>query len=213
MPATSKYKVIIADDHTLFRQGLKLILEDLENIEVVADVADGQQLIDVTRVINPDLIIMDINMPNINGIEASRILLQENHELKILVVSMYGDEQYYNRVIENGVKGFLLKNADNSELRTAIRLILSGKTYFSQELLLRLIKNRQHDSLISLTLREKEIMQLICEGLSSSEIAEKLFLSERTVENHRANLLDKTGCRNTLSLVIFAFRNNLVDLP
>ena len=209
---SKKNKVIIADDHTLFRQGLKLILEDLDNIEVIADVASGKELIEITAKTKPDLIIMDINMPNINGIEASRILLQEDPELKILVVSMYGDEHYYTRVIENGVKGFILKDADNSELRTAVKMILKGKTYFSQDLLVNLIRNRQNNSQIILTQREKEILALICEGLSSSEIAAKLFLSERTVENHRANLLDKTGCRNSLSLVIFALRNNLIDL-
>jgi DNA-binding NarL/FixJ family response regulator len=208
----SKKKVIIADDHTLFRQGLKLILEDIENIEVVADVANGKELIEFTGAIDPDLIIMDINMPLINGIEASRILLKEKPDLKILVVSMYGDEQYYNSVIENGVKGFVLKDADNEELRTAIKQILDGKTYFSQELLLKLIRNRQSSSRIDLTPREREILKLICQGFNTAEIAVKLFLSERTVENHRASILSKTGCRNSLSLVIYAYRNNLVEL-
>ena len=208
----NNHKVSVADDHTLFRQGLKLILEDMENIDVVADVANGKELIEVAGVIKPDLIIMDINMPVVNGIEASRVLLQENPELKVLVISMYGDEQYYNSVIENGVKGFILKDADNSELRTAVKMILNGKTYFSQELLLKLIRNRQTNEQIALTTREKEILTLICKGLSSSEIAAKLFLSERTIENHRASLLDKTGCRNSLSLVIYALRNNLADL-
>lgn len=210
--APKKQTVIIADDHTLFRQGLKLIMEDIENIEVIADVADGKELIEVVPVLKPDLIIMDINMPHVNGIEASRILLQENPELKILVISMYGDEQYYNSVIENGVKGFILKDADNSELRLAVNTILKGKTYFSQELLLKLIRNHQTGAQIAITNREKEILALLFQGLSSSEIAEKLFLSERTVENHRANLLDKTGCRNSLSLIIYALKNNLLPL-
>ncbi len=210
--ANRKQSVIIADDHTLFRQGLKLILEDIENIEVVADVADGKELIEVATLMKPDLIIMDINMPHVNGIEASRILLQDNPDFRILVISMYGDEQYYSSVIENGVKGFILKDADNSELRLAVKTILNGKTYFSQELLLKLIKNRQTNAQIAITKREKEILALICQGLNSAEIAEKLFLSERTVENHRANLLDKTGCRNSLSLVIYALRNNLVQM-
>ncbi len=207
-----KNKVIIADDHTLFRHGLKLILEDMENIEVVADVANGKELIEITKELRPDLIIMDINMPQINGIEAGRILLQEFPDLKILVVSMYGDEQYYNSVIEYGVKGFILKDAENTELRAAVNAILNGKTYFSQELLLKLIRNRKNSEQIVLTPRERQILELICQGLNSQEIANKLFLSERTVENHRANLLDKTGCRNSLSLVLYAFRNNLVDI-
>ena len=207
-----KFKVIIADDHTLFRQGLKLILEDISNIEVIADVANGKELIETARELQPDLIIMDINMPLINGIESSRILLHEYPDLKILVVSMYGDEQYYNSVIENGVKGFILKDAENTELRAAVSAILNGKTYFSQELLLKLIKNRKNSDQISITQRERQILEMICQGFNSSEIATKLFLSERTVENHRANLLDKTGCRNSLSLVLYAFRNNLVDM-
>jgi DNA-binding NarL/FixJ family response regulator len=213
MPTThQKNKVIIADDHPLFRQGLKLILEDIENIEVIADVSNGQELLDVARVLNPDLVIMDINMPMVGGIEASRILLQEYPDMKILVVSMYGEEQYYNSVIENGVKGFILKDAENSELRAAVNLILNGRTYFSQELLLKLIRSRKNNELIILSHREKEILELICEGFSSAEIAEKLFLSERTIDNHRANMLSKTGCRNTLSLVLYAFRNNLANV-
>jgi DNA-binding NarL/FixJ family response regulator len=207
-----KQTVIIADDHTLFRHGLKLILEDIENIEVIADVANGKELIEVTQALKPDLIIMDINMPQVNGIEASRILLQEHPDLKILVVSMYSDEQYYNSVIENGVKGFILKDADNSELRLAVNTILNGKTYFSQELLLKLIRNHQTNAQISISSREREILSLLYQGLNSAEIAEKLFLSERTVENHRANLLDKTGCRNSLSLIIYALKNNLLPL-
>lgn len=207
-----KYKIIIADDHTLFRQGLKLILEDINDIDVIADVANGKQLMDITRELKPDLIIMDINMPLVNGIEASRNLLQEFPDLRILVVSMYGDEQYYNSVIENGVKGFILKDAENTELRTAVNAILNGKTYFSQELLLKLIRGRKNSNQIQLTQRERQILELICQGLNSTEIGAKLFLSERTVDNHRANLLDKTGCRNSLSLVLYAFRNNLVDI-
>jgi len=213
MPLTNrKYKVIIADDHALFRQGLKFILEELENIEVIGDVANGRELIEITRELVPDLVIMDINMPQVNGIEASRIMLQEFPELKILVISMYGDEQYYNSVIENGVKGFILKDAENFELKVAIGSILNGKTYFSQELLLKMIRNRQSNEQITLSQREREILELLCQGYSSMEIAGKLFLSERTVENHRASLLDKTGCRNSLSMVLFAIRNNLVNI-
>jgi DNA-binding NarL/FixJ family response regulator len=207
-----KYRVIIADDHSLFRQGLKLILMDLNDIEVIADVPNGKELVEIAGILKPDLVIMDINMPFLNGIEASKILARDHPEIKILVVSMYGDEQYYNSVIENGVKGFILKDADNSELKTAVRDILNGKTYFSQELLLRLIRSKQTPANINLTSREQEILELICQGLGTAEISAKLFLSDRTIENHKANLFAKTGCKNSLSLVIFAFKNNLVTL-
>jgi DNA-binding NarL/FixJ family response regulator len=207
-----KYRVIIADDHSLFRQGLKLILMELDDIEVIADVPNGKELLEITGILEPDLIIMDINMPLLNGIEASRILAKDHPEIKILVVSMYGDEQYYNSVIENGVKGFILKDADNSELKTAVRDILNGKTYFSQELLLRLIRSKQTPANINLTSREQEILELICQGLGTAEISAKLFLSDRTIENHKASLFAKTGCKNSLSLVLFAIKNNLVTL-
>lgn len=213
MPAShKKYKVIIADDHTLFRQGLRLILEDIEGLEVVADVANGRELIDITDQFLPDLVIMDINMPQVNGIEASRVLLQKYPDLKILVISMYSDEQYYNSVIENGVKGFILKDAENTELRAAVNTILNGKTYFSQELLIKLIRSKQHPVNVAISPREQEVLELICQGFSTQEVATRLFLSERTVENHRASLLDKTGCRNSLSLVLYAIRNKLVSL-
>jgi DNA-binding NarL/FixJ family response regulator len=207
-----KYRVIIADDHSLFRQGLKLILMELDDIEVIADVPNGKELVEIVGILEPDLIIMDINMPLLNGIEASKILAKDHPEIKILVVSMYGDEQYYNSVIENGVKGFILKDADNSELKSAVRDILNGKTYFSQELLLRLIRSKQTPANINLTSREQEILELICQGLGTAEISARLFLSDRTIENHKANLFAKTGCKNSLSLVIFAIKNHLVML-
>jgi DNA-binding NarL/FixJ family response regulator len=207
-----KYRVIIADDHSLFRQGLKLILMDLNDIEVIADVPNGKELVEIVGILEPDLVIMDINMPLLNGIEASKILARDYPEIKILVVSMYGEEQYYNSVIENGVKGFILKDADNAELKTAVRDILNGKTYFSQELLLRLIRSKQAPANINLTSREQEILELICQGLGTAEISAKLFLSDRTIENHKANLFAKTGCKNSLSLVIYGIKNNLVSL-
>jgi DNA-binding NarL/FixJ family response regulator len=209
---TNKKGVIIADDHALFRQGLKLILTELDDIEVIADVSNGKELIETVAIFAPDLVIMDINMPQMNGIEASRILAKEHPEIRILVISMYGDEQYYNSVIENGVKGFILKDADNSELKRAVRTILNGQTYFSQDLLLRMIRSKKSTANISLTSREHEILELICQGSGTAEISTKLFLSERTIENHKASLFAKTGCKNSLSLVIFAVKNNLVSL-
>jgi len=212
MPATNKkFKIIIADDHALFRHGLKLILSEFSDLEVIADVPNGKELVELTEKLDPDLVIMDINMPVLNGIEASKIILKKNPERKILVVSMYSEEQYYTAVIETGVRGFILKDAENSEFREAVRSILNGKTYFSQELLLKLIRNKNAMPDVRFTRREQEILDLICQGLGTPDISEKLFLSERTVENHRASLLAKTGCKNSLSLVIYALKNNLVN--
>ena len=210
-PTHKKFKIIIADDHTLFRHGLKLILSESPDLDVIADVPNGKELVELTESMNPDLVIMDINMPVLNGIEASKIILKKDPDQKILVVSMYSDEQYYNAVIETGVKGFILKDAENAEFRDAVRAVLHGKTYFSQELLLKLIRNKNAVPDVRLTGREQEILVLICQGLGTPEISTKLFLSERTIENHRASLLAKTGCKNSLSLVIFAFKNNLVN--
>jgi DNA-binding NarL/FixJ family response regulator len=207
---SEKKKIVIADDHTLFRQGLKFILGEVENTEVVADVSNGQELIEATSRIKPDLIIMDISMPVLNGIEASRIILQHNPYMKILVVSMFDNEKYYQTLIDQGVKGFILKDADNSAFKEAVLNILSGRTYFSQELLLRLIRKQKHNPNPDFTKRELEVLEQLCKGLTTCEIAEKLFVSVRTVENHKASLLTKTGCKNSLSLLLYAIKNNLV---
>jgi len=208
----SKAQVIIVDDHKLFRSGLKFILNEIGNIEVVAEASNGRESLELLKKHKPDILIMDINMPEMNGVDASREALSLYPDIKILVLSMFGDDEYYNTMIDLGVKGFILKDSDNKELKNAISAILSGNTYFSQELLIKLIRNKSVANKIQLTPREYEVLTYICKGMSTIQISEVLNISDRTVERHRASLLLKTESANSISMAIFAIKNNLVKL-
>jgi DNA-binding NarL/FixJ family response regulator len=208
----TKQKVLIVDDHQLFRNGLRFILNEIDYLDIIGEASNGSEFLDIVKAIKPDIVLMDINMPEMNGIVATEKALAMYPDLKILVLSMFGDDEYYNNMIDLGVKGFILKDADNDELKTAIRRILEGQTYFSQELLLNLIRNKDAESDIDLTKREKEILLLICKGYSTGEIAEELHISIRTVERHRSSLLMKTDSNNSIKLVIYAIKNNLVKI-
>lgn len=207
-----KASLVIVDDHNLFRKGLKFIINEIEDVEVIAEASNGLEFLGIIKDFKPDLVLIDINMPELDGIEASRRALARYPDLKILVLSMFGEEEYYNTMIDIGVKGFLLKDSDNTELQNAIERVLSGHTYFSQELLLNLIKNKESNLPVHLSAREKEVLKLICDGLSNHEIADRLFISQRTVERHRANLLLKTESSNSISLVIYAIKNKLIEI-
>ena len=207
-----KTKVFIADDHQLFRDGLKYILSESDNFIVIGEASNGKELVEKYNETKPDIILLDINMPVMDGLASAREILKINSKQAILVLSMYDSEEYYNAFIDMGVKGFLLKDSSNQELITAIGKILKGDSYFSQQLLMKIIKNKDEAEYVHLTTREKEVLQLICMGASNFEISEKLFISQRTVERHRANLLEKTKSSNSIKLVLFAIKNNIVTL-
>jgi DNA-binding NarL/FixJ family response regulator len=162
-----------------------------------------------------DVVLMDISMPNMGGEEATRKALEIYPDLKIVTLSMFGDENYYTRMVDAGAKGFLLKDSAIDEVFEAIDVVVDGGSYFSDRLLSSL-SNRLRSTATSdsehLSAREIEILLCICRGLSNQEIAEELFISKRTVDAHRANILEKTGCRNTASLVVYAIRKHLVEL-
>ncbi len=208
-------KTLVVDDHKLFRKGLCFILDDFDFIEIVAQADDGEEFLRILPEYMPDIVFMDIKMPKINGIEATKKALEKYPELNIIALSMYGDIEYYNKMLDAGVKGFLLKNTDIDELERALRTIIDGNTYFSQELLMKLVKTYQsesHAEKINLTKRELEVLQYICKGYSNAEIAQKMYLSPRTIETHRANLLNKTNSKNSIHLVIYAIKNNLYKI-
>lgn len=207
-----KHKIIIVDDHQLFRNGLKFILNEMNDVDIIGEASNGKEFLEILEYGLPDLVLMDINMPVMNGDTASKIAMEKYPNLNILVLSMYGETEYYNTMIDIGVKGFILKDVDNKELRDAIDKIISGGNYFSQELLLNLIKNKTYDENISLTRREKEILELICKGYSNQRISEQLFISQRTVERHRSSLLLKTDSKNSISLVVYSIKHKLVSL-
>lgn len=209
--------VILVDDHTLFREGLKLLLKSIAGIGEVNEAANGREFLSlIEKGILPDVVFMDIDMPEMNGIEATRKALKINPGLQIIALSMYSDEDYYTKMIEAGVKGFILKNSGITDIAQAIKSVTEGKNYFSQEImsgLLRHLNRKQHHHRSSeLSDREEEILYLICKGLSNQEIAEQLFISKRTVDKHRENLLLKTESKNTAGLVMYAIRKGIAEI-
>jgi DNA-binding NarL/FixJ family response regulator len=208
----TKNKIIIVDDHKLFRNGLCFILGEIGNIDIIGEASNGKEFIDLLRYLKPDLVLLDISMPEMNGVEASQRALKLYPDIKILVLSMFGDDAYYNTMIEIGVKGFILKDADPNELKSAIDAIINGNSYFSQDLLLKIIRNKKDSTTIKLSRRETEILTLLCKGKSTHQISDQLHISDRTVERHRASLLSKTESSNSISLAIYAVKNNLVSL-
>ena len=204
--------IIIVDDHRLFRSGLKYILDASDKYQVIAEASNGIELLALLENTKPHLVIMDINMPKMNGIEATRLAMIKYPDLKIIILSMYGEIEYYNALVDFGIKGFVLKDADNEEFFLAINKVLSGETYFSQQLLLKIIRESTLADPVKLSGREKEILGLISRGLSNHEIAGVLNISQRTVERHRTHLLEKTGSKNSIRLIIYALKNNLISI-
>lgn len=218
MNAAEKYKVILADDHQLFRSGLRGLLGRYDVCDITAEVGDGKELLDALESgAECDVVLMDIDMPDMNGIEATRQVAERWPDIRIITLSMHGDEEFYFQMVEAGAKGFILKNSEVSEVVQAITAVGEGGSYFSQELLFSLVGSLKHTPHVEhpedlLSQREREILLLICKGFSNMEIADQLFISKRTVDKHRANILEKTGCRNTANLVVYAIKNKLVEI-
>jgi len=204
-------KIAIVDDHDLFREGLSLVINQIEAFEVVFSSENGNHLIEFVSHTKPDVILMDINMPIIDGIETTKKALAILPTLKVIALSMFDDILHYTQMINAGVKGFVQKKATKYELQQAINEVHNGGNYFSQEILQKLSLqsinfsfNQEH-----LTFREYDVLNLVCNGLTSKEIAEKLFINLKTVEVHRANIFAKANVRNTAELIVWAVKNNL----
>jgi DNA-binding NarL/FixJ family response regulator len=208
--------VYLVDDHSLFREGLKLLLSNLDYIDNIYEAENGQQFIDGLVKNHVDIVMLDIEMPVMNGIQAAQKAKEIAPGIKIIALSMYSDENYYLSMIEAGACGFLLKNSSFQEVEKAIIDVYNDKSYISIEILNNILKQPQKTNLTNvnedLTEREAEILLLICKGLTNSEIAERLTLSKRTVDKHRENLLLKTQSKNTANLVIYAIKNGFLKI-
>jgi len=213
-----KPTIIIVDDHLIFRQGLISILTSENVATVLGEASNGLELIELLVDHKPDIVLMDIDMPHMNGMEATEKALQLIPDLKIIAFTMFSDEDYYYKMIDRGVKGFILKTSGINELENALRNVMMGESYFSNEILRKIISNfgRKKETKTvkneGLSDREIEVLQQICLGLNTDEIAEKLFISPKTVKSHRSNLLEKTVSKNTPELIFFALRNKIIEI-
>jgi DNA-binding NarL/FixJ family response regulator len=213
-----KPKIIIVDDHLIFRQGLTSIITSENIATVIGEASNGIEFIELISKMKPDIVLMDIDMPHMNGLDATEKAMQLIPDLKIIVFSMFSDEEYYHKMIERGVKGFILKTSGINELENAIHEVMKGESYFSNELLRKIISNfeQQNNNEQSkkeiLSERENEVLQQICLGLSTDEIGKKLFISPKTVKTHKSNLLAKTISKNTPALILYAIKNKIVEI-
>ena len=216
-------RIALVDDHSLFRKGLKVLLSSRKDFSVVVDAGSGEEFLSLLGEARPDVVFMDYAMPEMNGAETTRRALELLPDLKVITLSMFGDNAYYSQMMSSGAKGFLLKDSEFSEVVEAVETVYGGGTYFSASLLESLSHSmrsagaagRQGDDIAEsdrLSEREIEVLVAICQGLSTQEIADKMFISKRTVDKHRANILDKSGCKNTASLVVYAIRNGFVEV-
>jgi len=212
-------KIILVDDHKMFREGLRFALSNLEGMEVVGEAENGKAFLKLLEQTPTDVVLMDISMPLMDGAEATEKAMEANPEIKIIALSMFGDAEYYQKMVAKGVKGFLMKETGIDELARAIQRVHSGDTYFSQQLLQNIITHITNpvvrapkNKTLELTKREEEVLNLICKGYSNKEIADALFISQKTVEGHKSNLMDKTNTKSAINLMLFAIKNGLVNL-
>ncbi len=211
-----KLHIHLVDDHSLFREGLKFLLSNCDFVSQVDESENGKIFLEKLEKQVPDVVLMDIEMPEIDGITASKLALEKYPNLKIIALSMYAEEEYYTKMIDVGVRGFLLKNSQFEDVQKAILDVNEGNNFFSQEILDRIIANmykkKTEKPILDLTDREIEVLYNICKGLSNQEIAELLCISKRTVDKHRENLLLKTEAKNTAGLVVYAIKNGIFEI-
>ena len=214
-----KIRVLLADDHTLIRGGLRLTIEQHADLSVVAEAEDGRQAVALAASLKPDVAVLDIGMPNLNGIEAAKQITQGDSRTAVVVLSMHRDETYILRALKAGVRGYLLKDSAESDLVRAIRSVADGKSFFSpsvskvllEDYMRKLQRTGAEDSYDLLTPREREILQLVAEGKSNKEIAADLNLSVYTVETHRANIMEKLQLKSLPELILYAVRKGIIS--
>jgi DNA-binding NarL/FixJ family response regulator len=214
-----RLRLLLADDHTLVRQGLRKILEEKPDWEVVAEANDGREAVRQAAALDPDVIILDIGMRNLNGIDATRQICRRQPEAKVLILSMHADEPYIARALHAGAKGYLLKDSLGHDLINAVTAVAAGKSFFSptiaksmlDDYVRRVANSTVTDPYDSLSEREREVFQLVAEGHSNKDVATILSISPATVETHRARIMEKLDLHNTAELVLYAVRRGVVS--
>jgi DNA-binding NarL/FixJ family response regulator len=208
------------DDHKIFRDGLKLLLDHFSFVGEVTEAANGKEFLEMLEKKMPDIVLMDINMPVMGGIEATRTALEKYPGLKVIVLTTFHDEDYVEQMMMVGVEGYMLKRSNPEEFEAALLRVYNGGNYFSDEIVQTVARNLQKlrdeaarkSSMPSFTRREKEVLDLICQGFNNEQIAEMMHVSSKTIEKHKSNLFQKTDTNNTVNLIIYAFKNELVDV-
>jgi two-component system response regulator NreC len=216
----AKAKVLLVEDHVIVRQGIKALFSDEPDLEIVGEADDGRAALQSVSELEPDVVLMDISMPGLNGIEATRQIRQNHPEVKVVVLSMHSNEEYVFQVLRAGASGYVLKQSDSSEVLTAIRAALAGGSFLSPPISRTVIDDYVRraearggdEDLELLTSREREVLQLLAEGLSNREIAEQLNISIKTVETHRSNMMGKLGVSSKTELVKYALRKGWASL-
>jgi len=215
-PANS-WRLILADDHTLVRAGIRALLEKLPQVQVIGEADDGREVLELTKLHRPDVVLMDISMPGLNGLEATARIVKDFRGVRVIILSMHENEEYYWRALKSGAAGYLLKKAASAELETALRQVMRGEVYLSREISSKLLKKfpphaglERMSPLEQLTARQREILQLIAEGQNTKGIARLLHLSPKTIEYHRMKLMNALNLHDIPGLVRFALRMGLI---
>ncbi|HEX8897013.1 MAG TPA: response regulator transcription factor [Terriglobales bacterium] len=208
---SEKISVLLVDDHALVRRGFRRMLEDEQDITVKGEASDGEEAVRLARALKPDVIVMDCALPGVNGLVATRKILEHDPKAAVLMLSMHSEDTWVRQALEAGARGYMLKNAVDLELVTAIRRVAAGEEVLDPQIARRGTLRGERET--GLTVRELEILQLIVDGLSNKEIASQLNLSANTVAVHRANIMDALGIHKTAELVVYAIRNGLVNIP
>jgi two-component system, NarL family, response regulator NreC len=214
-----KLRILLADDHVVMRKGLRALLERQSNLEVVGESENGRETVELATSLRPDVVVMDVGMPVLNGIEATKTIVAENPQISVVILSMHVDESYVMRALKAGARGYLLKDSAPADLMSAIQAVSQNKSFFSPKVsqilaedYVRVLKQKGAvDSYDLLTTREREILQLIAEGKSNKEIAAALNISPYTVETHRSHILEKLNLHNPAELILYAVRKGIIS--
>lgn len=216
-----KYKILIVDDHRIFRDGLAFVISQMENFELAGEAPNGLIFLEMIESMHVDIVLMDISMPGINGIVATAMALEKHPDLKVIALTMFCNEEYYNKMVDAGISGFVLKESGKEELAKALNTVVGGEKYYSPKLLHSIIMKstpgngdmqQPVNHGIDLSHIELEILRRICQGLSTSQISEELSLSHKAIETYKHALMSKTGTSNSINLTVYALKNHIVSL-